>query len=66
MTRALVLVLVLVLALAACGPRDACYDAAEAAAQARVDAECPGGVIETCPVAGAIVEELRVAQERCP
>jgi hypothetical protein len=63
------------LALLACGPsaeqrraRDArtpCYDEAEAATQRRIDAECPGP-FASCPTAAEIVEELRLAQERCP
>lgn len=57
-----------VLAVLGCGPdaaeRERCYDAAEADAQRRVDAECPGR-FDTCDSADAIVDELRRAQEAC-
>jgi hypothetical protein len=56
----------------ACGPgsaqlaeRERCYDAAEAEAQRRIDAVCPGP-FPSCDAAGVIVEELRLSQERCP
>lgn len=57
---------------AACGPtieqlheRELCYQRAETAAQARVDAECPDLFTE-CPVADDILADLRQAQETCP
>lgn len=63
------------LALLACGPsaaqlqartaRTPCYDQADADAQRRIDAECPGP-FATCPSANEIIAELRLAQERCP
>jgi hypothetical protein len=61
-TRCQTLVLV---ALLACGPsaRDRCFDEAEAAAQARVDRDCPE--LE-CADAPAILDELERAFERCP
>jgi hypothetical protein len=51
------------LGLAGCGP--SCLDAAEAAAQERVERECPG-VFETCPASEAILADLQRAQEACP
>ena len=57
-----------------CGPsamqlreRDPCYEHAEAAAQARVDAECPApDAFASCASADAILDELRQAREACP
>lgn len=61
----------LVLALVGCGltatqvrERELCYGRAEAAAQKRVDAECPGKFSE-CAAADEILGELRTAQEAC-
>jgi hypothetical protein len=45
--------------------RDLCYERAESAAQARVDAECAES-FAACPVADDIMDELRQAQESCP
>jgi hypothetical protein len=63
------------LALLACKPspagppvrtaRDACYDEADAAAQRRIDGECPGS-FTSCPSANEIFADLRREQEKCP
>lgn len=59
------------LALAAgvgCGPtaeRERCYEAAEVAAQRRVDRECPG-LFDPCPAGAVILADLEAAQEACP
>jgi hypothetical protein len=45
--------------------RELCYERAEAAAQARVDAECAESFTD-CATADAILTELRTAQEACP
>jgi hypothetical protein len=45
--------------------RELCYAKAEANAQKRVDTECAVS-FATCPLAGAILDELRAAQEACP
>lgn len=45
--------------------RERCYDAADTAAQARIDRECPGR-FSTCPSAAEIIAELKAAQESCP
>lgn len=45
--------------------RSACWDDAEAAAQRRIDAECPGP-FDTCTTANEIVADLRREQEKCP
>jgi hypothetical protein len=42
-----------------------CYAAADAAAQARVERECPGS-FDTCPAASEILDELQAEQEACP
>lgn len=61
--------LALCVCLIACGPsaaeRSRCYTDAEAAAQARVNRECPGR-FDTCSHADSIVAELKAAQEACP
>lgn len=41
-----------------------CLNAAEAEAQAKVDAECPQGV-ENCAAVDRIVAELEAAQKEC-
>jgi hypothetical protein len=58
-------------ALTACGltatqlrERTACYHRADAAAQKRVDEDCPGS-FSTCAEADPIMVELRAAQEAC-
>jgi hypothetical protein len=57
----------LIAALLACGPnaRDRCFDAAELAAEARVDRECPEAFVD-CAAAPAIVADLERELERCP
>lgn len=66
----------IILLATACGPsaaaqlraydaRKPCYDAADAAAQARIDRECPGSFAE-CPNADDIIAELKLAHESCP
>jgi hypothetical protein len=45
--------------------RNLCYERADAAAQARVDRECPGSFSD-CEAANAILDELRAAQKACP
>ena len=45
--------------------RERCYEAAEAAAQMRVDHKCPGR-LASCLTARAIIADLRRAQEKCP
>ncbi len=64
--------ILLTLALTACGltavqiqERERCYERAEAAAQARVDRECPD-LFTTCQAGPAILAELQREQERCP
>lgn len=56
-----------VAAVLACGPteRDRCFDAAEAAAERRVDRECPGS-FDTCPAVDDILAELAAARSACP
>lgn len=51
----------------ACGPtdRDRCFDAAAAAAERRVDRECPGS-FDSCPTVDDIIAELQAAQAACP
>lgn len=44
--------------------RNLCYHRADAAAQARVDAECADS-FATCGAADPIMTELRTAQEAC-
>lgn len=44
--------------------RNLCYHRADAAAQARVDAECPESFLK-CSAADPIMAELRAAQEEC-
>ena len=44
--------------------RQLCYHRADAAAQARVDAECPGS-FSKCESADPIMAELRQSQEAC-
>jgi hypothetical protein len=54
---------------AGCSPTSAeherCYEAAEVAAQERVERECPG-LFDTCPASEDILAELEVAQAACP
>lgn len=44
--------------------RNLCYGRADAAAQARVDAECSDS-FRSCPAAQSILDQLRTEQEAC-
>lgn len=69
MSAALKLVVLCGGLLVACGPsaaeRARCYADADAAAQARVNRECPVS-FDTCPAADSIMDDLQAAQEACP